>query len=169
MIRISLPSELLRIIGLYLVKSGGSTAVICPRDWNIVPWNTGTNVSIGRARAAGSSALTRADVAIDDLHKNHGDDADSREDDARVADQRWDAIDVLATKPARSPQGLVAKAEAVSTRRLFDDFACHQRVATSLAEDVLRYFGARVAQTIKARGRLRLAGSAHLANPPPHQ
>jgi hypothetical protein len=38
----------LRIIGLYLVKSGGSTAVTCLRDWNIVPWNTGANVPIGK-------------------------------------------------------------------------------------------------------------------------
>jgi hypothetical protein len=92
-----------------------------------------------------TSNIRDADFAIERLHDKHGDDAESREDYTDADGKRWDAIDILATKPARSSNGLVAKAEVLTDRRLSEDFTSHGRIATSLGEDVLRYFGARVA------------------------
>jgi hypothetical protein len=86
--------------------------------------------------------VENCDSAIDRLHDKFGDDADSRDDYHGLEDERDVALDVLRSKRARTSNGMVAKARAVSDRRLAEDHKRHGAIATSLANDVLRHFGA---------------------------
>jgi hypothetical protein len=89
--------------------------------------------------------MRNCDLAIHRLYKKHGDEADSRDDYQKIETERQDRLGILATRRAHSSNGLVAKAEALTDRRLIEDYDSHGRIAASLGEDVLRYFGARVA------------------------
>jgi hypothetical protein len=89
--------------------------------------------------------MQAADAAIDWLHKQHGDDADGRDDYHAVEAKRDVALDILADQPARTPRGMVAKAEVLSERCLIEDYTRHGEIATSLAADVLRHFAGRMA------------------------
>lgn len=84
--------------------------------------------------------MQNADAAIDRLHKQY-DDADSRDDYYQHNVERDAALEVLRSTRARTWTGIVAKAEAVSERRLIEDYARHGEISSSLAADVPRYFG----------------------------
>jgi hypothetical protein len=86
-----------------------------------------------------------ADATIDQLHKLHGNEADGRDDYLQTEAQRDEALDVLATVPATSQHGMIAKAQALSEKRLIEDWQGHGKIAVSLASDVLRCFGAATA------------------------
>jgi hypothetical protein len=88
--------------------------------------------------------MHKGDAAIDHLHETY-DDADSRDDYYQHNVERDAALEVLRSTPARTWNGIVAKAEAVSEGRLIEDYARHGKISASLAADVLRYFGASVA------------------------
>jgi hypothetical protein len=88
--------------------------------------------------------MGNCDFAIHRLYKKHGDEADSRDDYQQIEAERKKVLDTLATTRAHSSNGLVAKAEALTDRLLAEDYDAHGRIAASLGEDVLRYFGARV-------------------------
>jgi hypothetical protein len=92
-----------------------------------------------------ATEMQEADATIERLHRRHGDHADGRGDYQEVEAKRHNALDILAGESARSWNGMVAKAQALSDRRLIEDFARHGEIATSLAADVLRHFGARLA------------------------
>jgi hypothetical protein len=85
------------------------------------------------------------DAAINHLHEKYGDDADSRGDYRQLEVERFAALETLRAEGARTSNGIVAKAEAVSERRLVEDYKRHGEISASLAADVLRYFGHRVA------------------------
>jgi hypothetical protein len=85
--------------------------------------------------------MQNADAAIDRLHKQY-DDADCRDDYYQHNVERDTALEVLRSTRTRTWSGIVAKAEAVSDRRLIEDYARHGEISASLAADVLRYFGA---------------------------
>jgi hypothetical protein len=86
-----------------------------------------------------------ADATIDQLYKLHGDEADGRDDFLQTEAQRDKAIEVLATVPATSQHGMIAKAQVLSEKSLIGDWQWHGKIAVSLATDVLRYFGAATA------------------------
>jgi hypothetical protein len=94
-----------------------------------------------------SNAVTNmreSEYAIDALNKKYGDDADSRDDYQHVESERDVALAILSTRRARSSNGMIAKAAALSERRVIEDYERHGEIATSLAADVLRYFGKRI-------------------------
>jgi hypothetical protein len=90
--------------------------------------------------------ISQADKELDELFKQYPD-ADCEETPGfnEVERRRDKAIADLVKAPALSPEGLIATAEALTDRRIFEDYASHQSVAASLADDILRYFGVRVA------------------------
>ena len=97
-----------------------------------------------------SNAVTHmreSDYAINALYKKYGDDADSRADYQQAETDREAALEILATKRARTPRGMVAKAEALSERNLIGE-SQHGEIAVSLAADVLHHFGKRIAPTV---------------------
>lgn len=117
-------------------------------EWQYV--DSGRRPSIAGFSAADSQLVTAVreiqilDLRIQELHDKFGDDADGRDDYHEMEARRDEVLEILATIPARSHEGLVAKAEALTQRRLIEDFERHGAVASSLADDVLRYFGARI-------------------------
>jgi hypothetical protein len=82
-----------------------------------------------------------AEAAIDDLHKRFGDDADRREDYQEISEERADALDVLAETPARSFDGIQAKAATLKRRQVEEDPGATGAIAASLADDVLKLTG----------------------------
>ena len=54
--------------------------------------------------------------------------------------RRDEVLDGLATVPARSEEGMMAKAAALNERGLIDDYQGHGEIAVSLPDDVRRYF-----------------------------
>ena len=92
-----------------------------------------------------ATEMQASDAAIDRLHKRHGDDADSRDDYHAVEAKRDRALDIPAGQPARTPKGMIAKAEVLSDRHLIEDYARHGEIVASLAADVLRHFACRIA------------------------
>jgi len=91
------------------------------------------------------SEMQNLDEAIDQLHKDHGDDADGRDDYHQLEAKRDAALNTLADTSARSSNGMIAKAKALTERRVIEDYQAHGYIGTSLANDVLRYFGASIA------------------------
>jgi len=59
------------------------------------------------------AVIVEMDAAIEALHKQYGDDADSRDDYLECQDKRYDAIDTLIDVPASSKAGIKAKATAL--------------------------------------------------------
>jgi hypothetical protein len=115
-----------------LKRKGGAIASARDPDAKVV-----------RARAQ----MAEADKAIKELiyHPQHRDtDCTDIPGYSELERRRLKALVDLAKLAARSFEGLIAKAEALTDRVLFQDYASHQRIAASLGEDVLRYFGARV-------------------------
>ncbi len=62
-------------------------------------------------------ATQNANSRIDRLQERHGDDADGRDDYQKCEDERDQALDTLASVRARTSNGLVAKAEALTTEK----------------------------------------------------
>jgi hypothetical protein len=56
-----------------------------------------------------------------------------------LENRRLAAIEILATTPAQSREGIIAKAKALGHRMLAEDPDRHVEVGMSLADDVLRY------------------------------
>ena len=78
--------------------------------------------------AAADAELTEAlsnvralDLAIEELQEKFGDDADQRIDYGELESRQYDALDVLATVPARSKEGMTAKAAALNERTVIGD------------------------------------------------
>jgi len=102
------------------------------------------DAKVVRARAQ----MAEADKTIDELLKqpqHRGTDCEDIPGFCDFERRRSKALVDLAKSPARSFEGLIAKAQALTDRRLIEDYASHGRIAASLGEDVLRYFGTRVA------------------------
>jgi hypothetical protein len=75
------------------------------------------------------------------IHAAHGDHADARHD-YQSLESKWSAVlDLLATTPAVSPKGMIAKAAALMHHAVEEDLERHRDIATSLALDVLKLFG----------------------------
>jgi hypothetical protein len=94
---------------------------------------------------AASSKVVSADIAIQRFHDEHkpGEpEADTRQDYQQVRDQRLEYLEILATVPARSWAGITAKAKALTQRSLMEDEGRRREIGVSLANDVLRHFGA---------------------------
>jgi hypothetical protein len=51
----------------------------------------------------------------------------------------------VAYAKARSSNGMIAQAEVLTECRLIEDYQRHGVITTSLAKDVLRYFGPQIA------------------------
>jgi len=84
-----------------------------------------------------AAGLDSTDRAIEDMHKKHGDDADSRDDYHALEETRDEHIATLITVPATSTVGIQAKASVLRSQRMIEDYNRHQQVAVSLAEDIL--------------------------------
>jgi hypothetical protein len=80
--------------------------------------------------------MLKCERAVSDLRKVHGDDADEREDYLEFEARREEAIEELSTIESRSMAGVMAKVAALQNPELIDDYARHQAVAVSLAEDL---------------------------------
>ena len=91
--------------------------------------------------------LCEAQQSIDELLSRHPhDDCGGVPRLSRLWDARCrKAVGDLQKLSARSLEGLRAKAEALVDPKLIQDYASHRKIAVSLADDLLRYFGARVA------------------------
>jgi hypothetical protein len=82
--------------------------------------------------------LQAADAAIAVLHKDFGDEADSREDYGEEEERRDACIEALISQPASGIDGLQAKASALLLSVMIEDYDSHQQIACSLAEDIVR-------------------------------
>jgi hypothetical protein len=82
--------------------------------------------------------LQAADAAITALHKDFGDEADSREDYGEEEELRDACIEALISQPAWCIDGLQSKASALLLRVMIEDYDSHQQIACSLAEDIVR-------------------------------
>jgi hypothetical protein len=85
-----------------------------------------------------AARVAASEAAIEDLHKRFGHDADRREDYQQISEDRTDALDLLADKPARSLDGMLAKAATLKRRQVEEDPSATVAIAASLADDVLR-------------------------------
>ena len=83
-----------------------------------------------------SCDLTVVDLAITGLYSKYGDDADSRDDYLAIEQQRDENIEILSTVPAKSWDGIWAKAAALRLRRTIEDERA-LAIAASLADDVI--------------------------------
>src|SRR5450759_4733104 len=83
-----------------------------------------------------SCDLTVVDLAITGLYTKYGDDADSREDYLAIEQQRDENIEILSTVPAKSWDGIWAKAAALRSRRTIEDERA-LAIAASLADDIM--------------------------------
>jgi hypothetical protein len=88
-----------------------------------------------------AARVAASEAAIEDLHKWFGDDADSREDYQEISEERADALDVLVETPARSFDGIQAKAATLKRRQVEEDPGATGAIAASLADDVLKLTG----------------------------
>lgn len=86
--------------------------------------------------------MVNLDNAIDRLHHEYGDDADSREDYRVLEAKREEVLELLYSKRARTPAGMVAKAAALRESRVIEDFEVQGKIAIALARDVMQYFAA---------------------------
>jgi hypothetical protein len=84
--------------------------------------------------------LHSQDGALDWMYKQFGDDACDRADYCEANTERFKALDVLAIRRSKTPNGLVAKAKALVADTVIEDNEQHTKIAVSLAGDVLRYF-----------------------------
>ena len=84
--------------------------------------------------------LELLDLTIAALCKKFGDDVDGQHPYWTAENRRDGALERLATIPARSPDGMVAKARALKAVSVADDIDRQAAIATSLAGDVVRYF-----------------------------
>lgn len=83
--------------------------------------------------------LELLNLAIAALCKKFGDDMDRQRSYWTAENRRDDALERLATTPARSPDGMMAKAKALQQPDM--KYSHHYAaVAASLADDVLRHF-----------------------------
>jgi hypothetical protein len=83
--------------------------------------------------------LQSSDLALVRLYKQLGDDADSKRPYRAAEDRRDDALEALASIPAGSPDGMIAKARALQQPDVeYSNY--YAAIAASLADDVLRYF-----------------------------
>jgi hypothetical protein len=80
--------------------------------------------------------LEAIDHAIEDLHRKY-DDADSRGDYRALGVRRNENIATLVTVPAASSLGIQAKASALRSQRMIEDWDQHQQIAVSLADDLV--------------------------------
>jgi hypothetical protein len=79
---------------------------------------------------------------LDRLYDEHGDDAD-RQPDYRDLEIEWfGLLDMLAKERATKPEGMIAKASALLLRPVYNDIHRHSKIGASLAQDVLKHFGA---------------------------
>jgi hypothetical protein len=88
-----------------------------------------------------AARVAASDAAIEQLHKAFGDDADDRKDYQQIEEERTDALDLLAETPARSLDGMQAKAATLKRRQVEEDPGATGAIAASLADDVLRLIG----------------------------
>jgi hypothetical protein len=86
---------------------------------------------------AASFELAVVDLAIDGLHKQFGDDADSRDDYHELEDMRARAIEVLADREPRSWDGICAKACALRHRSVIENHEETASIAASLAAAIM--------------------------------
>jgi hypothetical protein len=111
----------------------GSVLVPKPSEADESKWR---DLDIGLQRAY--EGLQDADAAIAALHKDFGDEADSREDYGEEQERRDACIEALISQPAWCIDGLQAKASALLLRVMIEDYDSHQQIACSLAEDIVR-------------------------------
>src|SRR5215204_6072023 len=79
-----------------------------------------------------SVELATLDLGIDGLHTKYGDDADSRADYREIEARRNEVIEILIERPARTLEGIEAKAESVV--QLGDDWKWAVDLGRSLAD-----------------------------------
>jgi hypothetical protein len=84
--------------------------------------------------------LLELDHAIAQLYNRLGDTIDGDPDFLHAEEWRGAALERLATVPAVSPAGLVAKAKALTTLSLTEDPDRTSAIAASLADDVIKHF-----------------------------
>jgi hypothetical protein len=86
--------------------------------------------------------LVEFDRVIDELYsKFPGKELDEGKNEFEEADKRREtALQTLATIPAKSPEGMIAKAKALKAASIVEDYDRQAAIAMSLADDVLRYF-----------------------------
>jgi hypothetical protein len=107
--------------------------------------------------------LVAADAALADLIKAFGNDlendVDDRDDYREVEARRNEAIASLIECPARCIEGLQAKASALRLKAMIEDYAQHQQIAVSLADDLVRLGPAAMeSQSATARVQAQIAG-----------
>jgi hypothetical protein len=83
-------------------------------------------------------AATAELIRFHDAHKENEPDVDTRSDYRRADARRDKALAILATTPAQSWSGILAKASVLQERSLIEDWTRHGKIATSLADDLLR-------------------------------
>ena len=89
--------------------------------------------------------MVEADRASDELlrlRQNRDADCEDVPGFLELEDRYHKAINALVKTPARSFEGIAAKARAVGHPRLCEDYRRHRVVAVSLAQDILKYLGA---------------------------
>ena len=85
--------------------------------------------------------LVEFDRVIDELYSKFPDKELEGKNEFEEADKRREtALQSLATIPAESPEGMIAKAKALKAASLVEDYDPQAAIAVSLADDVLRYF-----------------------------
>jgi hypothetical protein len=95
------------------------------------------DAKVVRARAQ----MAEADKAIDELLKkpqHRGTDCGDIPGFTKADRRRDKALVDLAKSPARSFEGLIANAEALTDRRLFDDYPSHQKIAATPKSNAAR-------------------------------
>jgi hypothetical protein len=86
-------------------------------------------------------AIEELDRKISATLKQHGDDANEHPGYLKLEDERYEAIDLLSSKPAHSVRALCAKASTLKMREVLEDYVRTTALAESLADDVLRLSG----------------------------
>ena len=86
--------------------------------------------------------LVEFDRVIDELYsKFPGKELEGKNEFEEADKRRETALQNLATIPAESPEGMIAKAKALKAASIVEDYDRQAAIAVSLADDVLRYFG----------------------------
>ncbi len=87
--------------------------------------------------------MADADRKMDELFEAYPElDCENTPGFLNVERRRDRAIADLTKTQAQTWGGLIAKAQALVNKRLYEDYQRHQEVAFSLAQDLLKYFGA---------------------------
>lgn len=86
-----------------------------------------------------SCELAMLELGLNGLHDSIGEGADEDPRYIAIEARRWEVLAILATTPAVTMDGLEAKAEALTSRQVSEDYQSTGEIAASLAADILAF------------------------------